>query len=77
MTSYFCVCCAHRSTDDTCTCVFSTCRRCAPRCLTHCQCPEKHARNCGEIDPELEVEGGPFATLAPANRAVTPASLPS
>ncbi len=58
---YFC--CDQRRTCGVCTCVISACLRCL-MCVTHCECPERHARLCG-ADAELDAEGGPFADVSP------------
>jgi hypothetical protein len=59
--TYRCFCCDRRRAGGVCTCVISTCRRCLV-CLTHCECPERHARLCG-ADAELDAEDGPFADV--------------
>lgn len=56
-----CHCCSRRAAVF-CSCVISTCRRCL-FCLTHCDCPLRHARRC-EFDPELDAPDGPFGDLA-------------
>lgn len=66
--TYECFCCRRRSEKGLCPCVFTTCRRCL-FCLTHCVCPERHARGCGDdtdleaVDTELDDPAGPFADL--------------
>ena len=55
-----CDCCRRRDADH-CRCVYSTCRRCL-MCLTHCGCPERHARGC-QPDPALDDPAGPFGGL--------------
>lgn len=59
---YFCQCCAVRRADDTCSCVYTLCRRCV-HCLSHCVCAEKHVRACAAADG-LDDPSGPFADLA-------------
>jgi hypothetical protein len=60
--SFCCQCCQVRRTDDTCSCVYTLCRRCV-RCLTHCCCTEKHARDRTTAEG-LDDPAGPFANLA-------------
>ena len=60
-----CFCCLRRSEPGLCPCVFTTCRRCL-MCLTHCHCPERHARECGEVEG-LDDPSGPFYGLAEAS----------
>ncbi len=63
--TYRCFCCDRRPSGGVCTCVISARRRCL-MCLSHCDCPERHARLCG-VDAELNTEDGPFADLAGRN----------
>lgn len=57
-----CPCCNVRGVPYCTTCVISLCRRCI-NCLAHCQCPETHARGCGDADGLTDPEG-PFSDLA-------------
>jgi hypothetical protein len=62
--TYTCTCCYVRKTDDTCSCVYTLCRRCL-HCLTHCWCAHRRAQGC-EPDPELDAEGSPFSDFSSA-----------
>ena len=63
MMTYNCPCCARLGEWGFCPCVIGTCRRCL-FCVTHCQCPERHTRACGDDSCDgLDDPNGPFGIM--------------